>query len=118
MDVRDFDFDLPSDLIAQEPLPARTEARLLCLGRVSGALTHTHVAALPELLLAGDVVVVNDTRVFPARLLGRRTPSGGAVECLLIRPVSGTGVGAPGLPPGSDPVLWEALVHPGQVTGE
>jgi S-adenosylmethionine:tRNA ribosyltransferase-isomerase len=78
MDVREFDFDLPSELIAQEPPPARSGARLLCLGRASGALTHTQVTALPELLLAGDLVVVNNTRVFPARLLGRRAPTGGS----------------------------------------
>jgi len=107
MDVREFDFDLPSELIAQEPPAARTGARLLRLGRATGALTHTHVAALPGLLLAGDLVVVNNTRVFPARLLGRRAPTGGAVECLLIRPVCRD-------PTPGDPVVWEALVHPGQ----
>ena len=84
MDVSEFDFDLPAELIAQEPPPDRTAARLLHLHRPTGALTHTTVARLPELLEAGDLVVVNDSRVFPARLLGRRMPSGGAVECLLI----------------------------------
>jgi len=85
MDVRDFDFDLPPELVAQEPPPDRGAARLLVIDRESGALTHTRVAALPDLLRAGDLVVVNDTRVYPARLLGRRVPTGGAVECLLIR---------------------------------
>src|SRR5713226_8635297 len=126
MDVREFDFDLPSELIAQEPPTARAGARLLCLGRASGALTHTHVTALPDLLLTGDLVVVNNTRVFPARLIGRRAPTGGAVECLLIRPVSDSvsdhvrgqiSIFSPGenrdLTPGT-PVVWEALVHPGQ----
>jgi S-adenosylmethionine:tRNA ribosyltransferase-isomerase len=112
MDVREFDFDLPSELIAQEPPTARTGARLLCLGRASGALTHTHVTALPDFLLTGDLVVVNNTRVFPARLIGRRAPTGGAVECLLIRPVSDS-VPDDVLTPGT-PVVWEALVHPGQ----
>ena len=84
MDVREFDFDLPHDLIAQEPPAERGAARLLCLDRAGESLTHTHVSALPELLRAGDLVVVNNTRVFPARLLGRRVPSGGAVECLLV----------------------------------
>src|SRR5216683_437799 len=121
MDVREFDFDLPSELIAQEPPTARAGARLLCLGRASGSLTHTHVTALPDLLLPGDLVVVNNTRVFPARLLGRRAPSGGAVECLLIRPVvrGQISICSPGergenrdLTPGA--AVWEALVHPGQ----
>ena len=99
MDVRDFDFDLPRELIAQEPPAARGGARLLHLGRASGAIAHTRVSALPDLLRAGDLVVVNNTRVFPARLLGRRDPSGGAVECLLVRHLAGES--------------WEALVHPG-----
>jgi S-adenosylmethionine:tRNA ribosyltransferase-isomerase len=85
MDVRDFDFDLPPELIAQEPPASRGGARLLHIGRDSGSIAHTHVSVLPDLLRAGDLVVVNNTRVFPARLLGRRVPSGGAVECLLIR---------------------------------
>src|SRR5256885_2200353 len=110
MDVRDFDFDLPPELIAQEPSVDRGGARLLVLDRVTGGLTHTRVAALPEILRAGDLVVVNNTRVFPARLLGRRVPSGGAVECLLVTAVGGQ----TGVRPRSDPVLWEALVHPGQ----
>ena len=100
MDVRDFDFHLPQELIAQEPPARRTSARLLVLNRASGDLHHATVAQLPDLLTPGDLVVVNNTRVFPARLLGRRVPSGGAVECLLIRRISGD--------------RWEALVHPGQ----
>jgi S-adenosylmethionine:tRNA ribosyltransferase-isomerase len=108
MQVRDFDFDLPPELIAQEPAAERGAARLLVVDRAAGALTHTHIAALPELLRAGDLIVVNNTRVFPARLLGRRVPSGGAVECLLVAPVPDTA------PPRRESVLWEALVHPGQ----
>ncbi len=106
MDVRDFDFDLPPELIAQQPAAERTAARLLALDRRSGALTHTFIAALPDLLRAGDLVVVNNTRVFPARLLGRRVPSGGAVECLLVRRVPDAESGAG--------EVWEALMHPGQ----
>jgi S-adenosylmethionine:tRNA ribosyltransferase-isomerase len=105
MDVRAFDFDLPPELIAQEPAAERGAARLLRLARDTGAIAHTTVASLSELLTAGDLVVVNDTRVFPARLLGRRVPSGGAVECLLINR----------LPPiGLDDARWAALMHPGQ----
>jgi S-adenosylmethionine:tRNA ribosyltransferase-isomerase len=101
MDVRDFDFDLPPELIAQEPPADRTAARLLHLDRESGATTHATVAQLPQILQPGDLLVVNNTRVFPARLLGRRVPSGGAVECLLVRRHT-------------HGQLWEALMHPGQ----
>jgi S-adenosylmethionine:tRNA-ribosyltransferase-isomerase (queuine synthetase) len=72
MDVRDFDFDLPPELIAQEPPAERGGARLLHLDRESGAIAHTSVSALPHLLRSGDLIVVNNTKVFPARLLGRR----------------------------------------------
>src|SRR5262245_65991057 len=105
MDVREFDFDLPAELIAQEPPAERAGARLLHLTRATGAISHTRVAALPDLLRAGDLVVVNNTRVFPARLLGHRVPSGGAVECLLVRDVSDVSATAD---------TWEALMHPGQ----
>ncbi|PYQ94201.1 MAG: hypothetical protein DMF97_18820, partial [Acidobacteria bacterium] len=85
MDVRDFDFDLPPELIAQEPARERTAARLLHLNRDNGAVAHSTVADLPRLLRAGDLLVVNNTRVLPARLFGRLVPSGGRVECLSIR---------------------------------
>jgi len=109
--VRDFDFDLPPELIAQEPVAERGTARLLCLDRVSGEVQHRVVADLPELLRDGDVLVVNNTRVFPARLLGRRVPSGGAVECLLIGPSAGEAA------EGGTDQRWDALVHPGQRLG-
>jgi S-adenosylmethionine:tRNA ribosyltransferase-isomerase len=116
MRVSDFDFDLPPELIAQDPAAERTAARLLRLDRGSGSMVHSTVAALPDHLRAGDLVVVNNTRVFPARLLGHRVPSGGAVECLRVRRTAKT---AKGSDPGSDPFggsgeLWEALMHPGQ----
>jgi S-adenosylmethionine:tRNA ribosyltransferase-isomerase len=100
MQVSDFDFDLPADLIAQAPAPERAASRLLVLRRQTGEIEHSHVSQLPDLLRAGDLLVVNDTKVFPARLLGTRVPSGGAVECLLL---ANRGEG-----------LWDALVHPGQ----
>jgi S-adenosylmethionine:tRNA ribosyltransferase-isomerase len=100
MDVRDFDFHLPTELIAQEPRDERDGARLLLLDRDDGTVTHAAVRDLPNLLQPRDLIVINNTRVFPARLLGRRVPSGGAVECLLIAPLDGN--------------TWEALVHPGQ----
>ena len=119
MDVRDFDFDLPPDLIAQEPPAVRGGARMLHLGRDSGSIAHTQVSALPRLLQAGDLVVVNNTRVFPARLLGRRVPSGGAVECLLVRSLADADQMSIRSRAGVDQVAvgsqsWEALVYPGQ----
>jgi S-adenosylmethionine:tRNA ribosyltransferase-isomerase len=100
VDVSDFDFDLPPELIAQFPAPTRTAARLLVVDRDAGNWTHSQIASLPGMLRPGDLLVVNDTRVFPARLLGHRVPSGGAVECLLVGHLEGD--------------RWEALVHPGQ----
>jgi S-adenosylmethionine:tRNA ribosyltransferase-isomerase len=81
--VSDFDFHLPPELIAQTAAP-RGASRLLVLDRARGALRHLHVRDLPGVLSPGDLLVLNDTRVFPARLLGHRIPSGGAVECLLL----------------------------------
>ena len=104
--VSDFDFDLPSELIAQEPPIERGMSRLLRLERGSASISHHAMSALPELLEPGDLLVVNNTRVFPARLLGRRDPSGGAVECLLVSKLE------PADASGAE--TWEALVHPGQ----
>src|SRR5262245_40139571 len=120
--VRDFDFDLPHELIAQEPTDGRSGARLLYLPRTTGPIVHSTVAALPSLLRAGDLLVVNNTRVFPARLLGHRVPSGGAVECLLVARLSDVVSGlsrtephvVSGLSRTETGELWEALVHPGQ----
>src|ERR1700688_970659 len=107
--VREFDFDLPPELIAQAPLPDPADARLLCLSRTTGLMTPATVSSLPLLLESGDLLVVNDTRVFPARLLGRRVPSGGAVECLLTDRVVSDRARVPG-----HDQIWEALMHPGQ----
>ncbi len=103
--VRDFDFELPADLIAQEPPPDRGGSRLLELSRSTGLIAHRAMADLPSRLVAGDLLVVNNTRVFPARLLGSRVPSGGAVECLLVRRLEDDGAAGE---------RWEALMHPGQ----
>lgn len=100
MDVSEFDFDLPSDLIAQAPPAIRGTSRLLVLHKATGRIDHTSVDRIPDLLRPGDLLVLNDTKVFPARLLGSRVPSGGAVEFLLLGHV------------GED--RWDALVHPGQ----
>src|SRR5688572_28152530 len=109
MDVSDFDFHLPDELIAQNPSAERGGARLLRMSRHSSELVDARFADLPQLLTPGDLLVLNDTRVFPARLLGHRVPSGGAVECLLLRQLSIAGV-----PPLTGTEVWETLVHPGQ----
>ena len=108
MTLSDFAFDLPDDLIAQEPPPVRGESRLLVLRRDGGAVDHSVFSRLGDYLRRGDLLVLNDTRVFPARLLGRRVPTGGAVECLLLRQVESPAAGSP------KSEVWEALVHPGQ----
>ncbi len=100
MNVSEFDFELPDELVAQEPPAERGASRLLVLDRAAGVTTHARFGELARFLRAGDLLVVNNTRVFPARLLGRRDPSGGAVECLLLRQTSAD--------------EWEALMHPGQ----
>ncbi len=89
MYTRDFDYDLPPELIAQQPLPQRDRARMLTLDRTTGAVEHRTVRDLPALLQAGDLMVVNDTRVIPARLFGHKTATGGRVETLLIEPADG-----------------------------
>lgn len=99
MNVSDFDYELPERLIAQQAVE-RGASRLMVLDRRSGAVTHASVAALADWLRPRDLLVVNDTRVYPARLLGRRDPSGGAVECLLLERRDGD--------------RWDALMHPGQ----
>jgi S-adenosylmethionine:tRNA ribosyltransferase-isomerase len=120
MDTSDFDFDLPDELIAQEPAPVRGGSRLLVLHRSSGVVEHTVFSHLPDLLQRGDVLVLNDTRVFPARLLGHRVPSGGAVECLLLRELPPANSLLPQEGSGNRPLevgsssKWEALMHPGQ----
>jgi S-adenosylmethionine:tRNA ribosyltransferase-isomerase len=94
-----YDYALPPDLVAQEPPARRDASRLLVLERATGTLSHRTFSDLPDLLLPGDVLVTNRSRVFPARLLGRRA-GGGAAEVLLVRR--------------REPTLWEAMVRPGR----
>jgi len=84
----DYDFELPREQIAQHPLPRRDASKLLCLSRGTGDVRHDTVRNLPDLLRAGDLLVVNATRVVPARLHGRRE-TGGRVEALLLGPEPG-----------------------------
>ena len=103
MDISEFDYALPPEAIAQQPLRNREASRLLVLARQTGAIRHHVFRDLPDLLQAGDLVVVNRSRVFPARLLGRRQPGGGQAEIMLLRPCKSA----------LEPV-WEALVRPGR----
>ena len=107
----DYDYELPDDLVAQEPLADRGAARLMVVNRVSGALEHRHVRDLPEILCPGDLVVVNETKVVPARLVGRRVRTGGRWEGLFLRVAgesaadAGTGGAGDGAP------RWEILAQ-------
>jgi len=96
----DYDYDLPADLVAQEPLADRTAARLLVVNRATGALDHRQIRDLPALLRPGDLVVVNETKVVPARLVGRRARTGGTWEGLFLR-----------VAPDGDGRDWEILAH-------
>jgi S-adenosylmethionine:tRNA ribosyltransferase-isomerase len=122
MHVSDFDFHLPEELIAQHAM-ARGESRLFVLDRRSGTHRHTTIAELFSILVPGDVLVLNNTRVIAARLLGRRIPSGGMVECLLLgttEPISSDAAvadePAAAYPSAqaSEVRIAQALVHPGQ----
>lgn len=101
MKTSDFYYELPEELIAQTPLGKRDDSRLLHLDRRTGAVEHKRFYALPEYLRAGDCLVLNDSRVLPARLIGRRE-SGGAVEVLLLRELGDN--------------VWECLTRPGKKT--
>jgi S-adenosylmethionine:tRNA ribosyltransferase-isomerase len=98
MHISDFYYDLPEELIAQQPLAERDASRMLVVDRANQTLHDTKFAEIPEYLRENDALVLNNTRVFPARLEGERTPSGGAVELLLLREVKQN--------------VWEALARP------
>lgn len=100
MNIHDFDYNLPEELIAQTPLKERTASRLLVVHKNDGSLEHRHFSDITEYLRSGDCLVLNNTRVIPARLLGHREHTGGAVELLLLRRREGD--------------VWETLVRPGK----
>ena len=100
MKTSDFYYDLPQELIAQTPLDRRAGSRLMVLDKTTGATRHLHFYDLPSLLRPGDCLVLNDSRVLPARLLGRREPTGGAAEVLLLADRGNK--------------VWECLVRPGK----
>ncbi len=98
----DFHYELPEELIAQDPLSDRSSSRLMVMDRDTGAVTHRYFRDLPGYLNRGDVLVLNDTKVIPARLMGRREGTGGAVEVLLLRRLE------------NETDTWETLVNPGK----
>jgi len=106
--LSDYDFDLPDALVARAPLERRDASRLLVLDRASGAVAHRTFRDWPGLLRAGDLVVLNDARVIPARLLGQKQGSGGRVELLLVRPDAGVDT-AGALSGLADAVGWVCL---------
>lgn len=98
MKTSDFYYDLPQELIAQTPLERRDGSRLLVMQKATGELEHRHFYDIIDYLREGDCLVMNDSRVLPARLLGKRVPSGGAAEVLLLTDRGGG--------------IWECLVRP------
>jgi S-adenosylmethionine:tRNA ribosyltransferase-isomerase len=103
MTIDDFAYDLPQDLIAQTPIEPRDSSRLLVLHRDSGQIDHRHFRDIAEYVRDGDLLVANQSRVLPARLLGRKPGSGGRAEVLLLAVRNDLG-----------PDYWEALVRPGR----
>src|SRR5436190_6032737 len=101
--ISDFDYDLPPALIAQTPIEPRDASRLLVINRASGALEHQRFRDIGEYLRPGDLLIANQSRVIPARLLGQRAETGGAVEVLLLAERTDLG-----------PDYWETLVRPGR----
>lgn len=100
MRTSDFDYELPAALVAQQPADPRDSARMMVLRRREQSIAHHRFHDLPALLQRGDLLVVNDTRVMAARLVGRWADSGGAVEALLVRSIGGG--------------RWEVLFRPGR----
>ncbi|MCI8828907.1 MAG: tRNA preQ1(34) S-adenosylmethionine ribosyltransferase-isomerase QueA [Ruminiclostridium sp.] len=100
MKTSDFYYDLPPELIAQTPIQRRDASRLMTLDRETGAVGHRHFYELPTMLRPGDCLVLNDSRVLPARLIGQRMPSGGACEVVLLTDRGEN--------------VWECLVRPGK----
>ena len=100
MDVKDFNFDLPQELIAQDPLDDRASSRLLVLDKDTGAVTHRVFRDIVEYLRPGDCLVINDTKVIPARLMGVKADTGAKIEVLLLKRREND--------------IWETLVKPGK----
>ena len=100
MRVEDFDYELPLELIAQEPLSDRSSSRLLTLDKVTGEREHKTFTDILDMLNKGDCLVLNNTRVIPARLIGTKKETGGAIEMLLLKRKNTTD--------------WEVALKPGK----
>lgn len=100
MKLSDFYYDLPQELIAQDPLLKRSDSRLMVINREDGKIEHKHFTDITEYLEAGDCLVINDTKVIPARLIGEKEDTGASVEILLLKR--------------KDDKTWETLVKPGK----
>lgn len=100
MTINEFDYDLPQELIAQTPLEKRDHSRLLVLNRKNGEIEHRHFYDIVDLLRPNDLLVVNDSKVIPARIFGTRAGTGGVVEVLLLKALEEN--------------VWEVLVKPGK----
>ena len=98
MNLSDFDYDLPEDLIAQTPIKERDQSRLMVLDKKTGAIKHKHFHDILEELHAGDVLVLNDTKVIPARLIGKKVSTGAVIELLLLKDLGNN--------------IWECLSRP------
>lgn len=100
MNVSDFNYELPKDLIAQDPLEKRSESRLMVLDKATGKVTHKHFYDIIEYINEGDCLIINNTKVIPARLYGVKEDTGAAIEILLLKRVDGN--------------TWECLSRPGK----
>lgn len=98
MTVEDFDYNLPEELIAQTPLKTRSDSRLLVLNKNSGEIEHKHFKDIIDYMNPGDTIVVNDTKVIPARLIGEKTDTKAVIEVLLLKNIEGD--------------IWESLCKP------
>ena len=117
MDVKDFYYDLPEELIAQDPLEKRDESRLMVIHRDSGEIEHRRFHDIIEYLNAGDCLVINDTKVIPARLLGEKEETGAAIEVLLLKDASDykvKNVAEGEAENQKNTRIWECLVKPGK----
>ncbi len=100
MKLTDFNYDLPEELIAQDPLEKRSDSRLMVVGREDGSITHKHFYDIIDYLNPGDCLVINDTKVIPARLMGVKEDTGASIEVLLLKR--------------KEEKIWETLVKPGK----
>src|SRR5574344_862779 len=98
MKTDDFDYDLPKELIAQTPLKNRVESKLLVMDKITGELTHKHFYDIIDYLNKGDALVINDTKVIPARIIGTKEDTGAVIELLLLKDADGD--------------VWECLAKP------